>query len=150
MKIGIIIRIHLKMLQKQQFMYARQKYMTVSLLALKYMLDSYTVTASRRTQSQEPYAIYFLSIDPLYPPGLDENRAVDYLYAASWICSETALLQQTDQVQCTYKFFSTAAANSSALNVQKQEKRIKFRQIRPRQEHTKGPLTGKNNCLLDI
>ena len=24
--------------------------------------------------------------------GLDENRAVDDLYAASWICSETALL----------------------------------------------------------
>ena len=30
------------------------------------------------------------------------------------------------------------------LDIQKQVKRIKFRQIRPRQEHTKGPLTGKN------
>ena len=28
----------------------------------------------------------FLSMDPLYPPGLDENCAVDDLYAASWIC----------------------------------------------------------------
>ena len=31
---------------------------------------------------------FFLSMDPLYPPGLDENRAVDDLYPASWICSE--------------------------------------------------------------
>ena len=29
-------------------------------------------------------------MDPLYPPGLDENRAVDDLYATSWICSETS------------------------------------------------------------
>ena len=34
-------------------------------------------------------------MDPLYPPpGLDENRAEDDLYAASWICSETALLHR--------------------------------------------------------
>ena len=38
--------------------------------------------------------MFFLSIDPLYPPGLDENRAVDDFYAASWICSETALLHR--------------------------------------------------------
>ena len=31
-------------------------------------------------------------MDPLYPPGLDENRAVDDLYPASWICSEIMLL----------------------------------------------------------
>ena len=29
-----------------------------------------------------------MSMDPLYPPGLDENCAVDDLYPASWICSE--------------------------------------------------------------
>ena len=26
-------------------------------------------------------------MDPLYPPGLDENRAVDDVYPASWIYS---------------------------------------------------------------
>ena len=39
------------------------------------------------------YSNYFyLSMEPLYPPGLDENRAVDDLYPASWICSEITLL----------------------------------------------------------
>ena len=31
-------------------------------------------------------------MDPVYPPGLDENGAVDELYAAFWIFSETVLL----------------------------------------------------------
>ena len=35
----------------------------------------------------------FRSMEPLFPPGLDENCAVDNLYAASWICSENALMQ---------------------------------------------------------
>ena len=30
----------------------------------------------------------FPSMDSLYPPDLNENGAVDVLYAASWICSE--------------------------------------------------------------
>ena len=37
-------------------------------------------------------------MNPLYPPGLDENRAVDDLYTASWICSEIALLHR----KCIY------------------------------------------------
>ena len=36
----------------------------------------------------------FRSMDPLYPPGLDENRAVDDLYSAPVNCSETALLNR--------------------------------------------------------
>ena len=31
-------------------------------------------------------------MDPLYPADLDENRAVDDLYTASWICSENGLV----------------------------------------------------------
>ena len=34
-----------------------------------------------------------MSMDPLYPPGLDENCAVDDLYPASWICNEITLLR---------------------------------------------------------
>ena len=33
-------------------------------------------------------------MDPLYPPSLDENRAVDDLYTASWMCSENGLVQR--------------------------------------------------------
>ena len=36
----------------------------------------------------------FPSMDPFYPPDLDENGAVDVLYAASWICSENGLVQR--------------------------------------------------------
>ena len=40
-------------------------------------------------------------MDPLYPPGLDENRAVDDLYTASWICSENGLVQRKNFVPCS-------------------------------------------------
>ena len=40
-------------------------------------------------------------MDPLYPPGLDENRAVDNLYAASLECSETTLLHWKKIVLCS-------------------------------------------------
>ena len=50
-------------------------------------------------------------MDPLYPPGLDENRAADDLYTVSWICSEITLLHSS----AVSKDFSTAVANSSAV-----------------------------------
>ena len=49
---------------------------------------------------------FFLSMDPL--SGLYENRAVDYLYTASWICSENGLMQRKI-------FFSNALESTSAL-----------------------------------
>ena len=49
----------------------------------------------------------FPSMDPLYPPDLDENGAVCVLYAASWICSENGLVQ--------WKIFSAALESTSAL-----------------------------------
>ena len=45
---------------------------------------------------------FFLSMDPLYPPGLDENRAVDDLYPASWIFSEIILLHW--KIFCTVQY----------------------------------------------
>ena len=103
----------------------------------------------------------------LYPPGLYENRAVDDLYSASWMYSEITLLywkifctvQYSRLIRCSLQNFSDSVANSSEVykfffaavaffRHLKQVKRIKFRQIRPRQEHTKGPLTGKKICWL--
>ena len=46
-------------------------------------------------------------MDPLYPAGLDENRAIDDLYTASWICSENG--------KCIVQNFSAAVGPTSAV-----------------------------------
>ena len=45
--------------------------------------------------------VHFLSMDHLYPPGLEENRAVVDLYPASWICSKIMLLYWTKKLPCS-------------------------------------------------
>ena len=91
----------------------------------------------------------FLSIDPLYPSGLDENRAVDDLYAASWICSETTLLYRKNVVHCTWSAYCTVQNFSDAVTWLHYISRMQrtnhlLHDSHPDQEGTKGPLTGKN------
>ena len=47
---------------------------------------------------------FFRSIDPLYPPGLDENGTVENLYVASWICSDNVLMYGRKITTAGYKF----------------------------------------------
>ena len=59
----------------------------------------------------------FRSMDPLYRPGLDENGAVDELYTASWIGSETALLPRKKHlVKCRNFVPCSRISNCSVQN----------------------------------
>ena len=47
---------------------------------------------------------HFQSLDPLYPPGLDENNAGENMHPAFWICSKSVLLQGIKFTTAVYKF----------------------------------------------
>ena len=59
-------------------------------------------------------------MDSLYPPGLDENRAVDDFYPASWICSEIIgkhFVQCSRLIKCSVQILvaGTKSDHSSAM-----------------------------------
>ena len=60
----------------------------------KFETGSFAFDKVSKTSEAVKRKTFSLSMDPLYPTGLDDNRAVDDLYPASWICSEIMLLHR--------------------------------------------------------